>query len=270
MKLIATDMDGTLLHTDGTVSPFTLDALRNANAKGANVVIATGRMLAGISQFLRYMPFCRYCITTNGAEIYDTKENKRIYSRPVEDKISLFIADYAKKHNVHLHIYADNVLYTTAIDEISILYKKATGLMGTLIDQEIKDFLQTHTVSKLVLIDSPEKCNLCFKELVDKFGKSASIVQSNKSFVEITSCLATKGQALKFLIDYLGILPKQAIAFGDSGNDIPMLAGPWHTRAVQNAWDEAKQIADKVIESNDSDGVAKELNLIFNDKENFL
>ena len=270
MKLIATDMDGTLLHTDGSLSPFTLNALRNANAHGANVVIATGRMLGGIAQFLRYMPFCRYCITTNGAEIYDCTKNERIYSRPVELKTALFVADYAKRHNVHMHAYVDNVLYTTAIDEISVLYKKATGLMGTLIENDIDDFLQNHTVSKLVLIDTPEKCNEFFKVLVDKLGESASVVQSNKSFVEITSSLATKGQALEFLIDYLGILPEETIAFGDSGNDIPMLAGPWHSRAVANAWDEVKQIAEKVIDSNDSDGVANELNLIFADKENFL
>lgn len=267
MKLIATDMDGTLLHSDGTVSPFTLDALRAASTCGANVVIATGRMFAGISQFLRYMPFCRYCITTNGAEIYDRTTNKVIYSRPIEQETAVFVADYAKKHNIHMHAYADNVLYTTMIDEKSIWYKKATGLMGTLIEEDFVTFYSKHSVSKLVLIDLPENCDKFFLDLTNALGKNASIVQSNANFVEITSARATKGQALEFLIDYLGLLPEQAIAFGDSGNDIPMLSGPWHTCAVENAWDEAKQVADKVIESNNADGVAKEINRIFNFKE---
>ncbi len=263
MKLIATDMDGTLLHSDGNISPFTLDALRLANANGASVVIATGRMFAGISHLLRYMPFCRYCITTNGAEIYDRTTNKVIYSRPIERETALFIADYAKKHNIHMHAYADNVLYTTMIDEISILYKKATTLMGTLIEEDFAEFYSKHSVAKLVLIDSPENCDKFFSEIKNALGEKASIVQSNASFVEITSALATKGQALEFLIKYLGLLPQQAIAFGDSGNDIPMLLGPWHTCAVENAWDEVKQVADKIIESNNDDGVAKEIYRIF-------
>lgn len=263
MKLIATDLDGTLLHSDGNISPFTLNTLRQASDKGANVVIATGRMFAGTSQILRYMPFCRYCITTNGAEIYDRTTDKLIYSRPIEQETALFVANYAKKNNIHMHAYAENVLYTTMLDEKSVLYKKATGLMGTLLEEDFCDFYSKHSIAKLVLIDSRENCDKFFLGLKNTLGKSASIVQSNANFVEITSNLATKGQALNFLIDFLGVLPKQTIAFGDSGNDIPMLSGPWNSRAVANAWTEVKQIADKIIESNNDDGVAKEINRIF-------
>ncbi len=266
IKLIATDMDGTLLCSDGDVSPFTLDSLRNANAQGSNVVIATGRMFAGISRFLSYMPFCRYAITTNGAEIYDRTTNELIYTRALEEKTALFVADYAKKHNVHLHAYAENVLYTTMLDEKSIAYKKATGLMGTLIEEDFYDFYKKHSISKLVLIDSCERCDSFFKELTLALGESASIVQSCASFVEITSSLATKGQALSFLVDYLHLSPNEVIAFGDSGNDISMLSGPWNTCAVANATSEAKQVSDKIIESNDDFGVAKEINRLFNFK----
>lgn len=267
MKLIATDMDGTLLRSDRTISAYTLDVLRRAHKAGAEIVIATGRMNAGITQYLCYMPFCRYTINTNGAEIYDCKTGKVIYSRPIEYKMALAIADYAKKNNIHLHIYAENTLYTSALDDKSIAYKKATGVMGTLIEDKMEDFLREHTVAKMVFMDSAENCDIYFEEITQLLGKEASVAQSSANFVEITSCRATKRQALEFLIDFMQISPDEAIAFGDSGNDIPMLAGPWHTRAVANAWEQAKELADKTVESSDDDGVAKEISRIFNFEE---
>lgn len=263
MKLIATDMDGTLLRSDKTISPRTLDALRFMTKNGGIFTIATGRMYAGIRQYLKILPFCKYAITTNGAEIYDCSTDKVIYSRPLESDLLKAILDFAQKNDLHLHIYSEDVMFTNRIDDYSRKYKKTTGISGTLMPEDKLSFFASRTAEKAVFMVPAEKSEMISADFCAQHGAIASVAQSASGFIEITSPSATKGLALEALANICNVSLNDVYAFGDSGNDMPMLVGSWHTRVPENGFECAKDVAEKIIESNDNDGVAKEIYKIF-------
>ena len=118
-KVIASDLDGTLLNSDKDISDYTLETLKEAKEKGIEFIVCTGRLYDSMEFLLPKLTFCRYSITSMGAEIYDNFERKLIYERPMEEEHVLEIAEYALKNNIHMNIYINNVLYTNSLDKYS-------------------------------------------------------------------------------------------------------------------------------------------------------
>lgn len=265
MKLIATDMDGTLLRSDKTVSAYTLNALRFACSHGGIFAIATGRMESSVKQYLSYMPFCSYVIATNGSEIY--KDGKQIYSKPIPSEITKKIIAFALDNNFHAHLYAENKLYSTKINKRLKDYCRITGLTNSSFDCDVFDFVQRHEVSKMTFLEDSQTCSFARSELSRTLGQEVSIVQSASDFLEFTSAEANKGQALTYLANMLEIKNEDVLVFGDSENDESMLSLAFETYCMENGFERTKRIAKHVCPSNDCDGVAKTLNKIFSEEE---
>ena len=141
-KLIASDLDGTLLKNDKTISPYSVSVLQEASQAGIPFIICTGRMYDSLKEILPALPFCRYAIASMGAEIYDNFAKKRIYSRPLEPEYAEILITYALKNNIHMHLYIDDILYTSALDQYSDLYFQNTTSMGRLIPGDIFAFIR--------------------------------------------------------------------------------------------------------------------------------
>ncbi len=256
-KIIASDLDGTLLNSEKTVSEYTVKTLQRAFDKGVNFVICTGRMYGSMEFLIPKIPFCRYAITSMGAEIYDIFENKRIYECPLEEEHVMMLAEYGLKNNVHMNIYIDNVLYTNSLDKYSQKYYEDTTTMALLIEGDVLEFLKGKKLSKLIFIGEPEDMPEHNKAIQEMLGGKINICASFRHYVECSNIQAQKDITLNKFIEELGFTRDELIVFGDSGNDESMLKNTGFSVCVGNGWTEAKRVSKLIVESNDNDGVAK-------------
>lgn len=256
-KIIASDLDGTLLNSEKTVSDYTIETLQKACDQGIDFIICTGRMYGSMEYLIPKIPFCRYAITCMGAEIYDIFENKRIFERPLEDEHVMMLAEYGLKNNIHMNIYIDNVLYTNSLDKYSQKYYEDTTTMALPIEGDVLEFLKGKKLSKLIYIGEPEDMPAHNQAIQDMLGGKINICASFKHYVECSHIEAQKDVTLNKFIESLGFTRDELIVFGDSGNDVSMLENTGFSVCVGNGWDEAKKASKIIVESNDNDGVAR-------------
>lgn len=256
-KLIASDLDGTLLNSQKEISEYSEKVLKEAVEKGVDFAVCTGRMYGSMQYLMPKLSFSRYSINTMGAEIYDNFTKERIYSRPLEEEHTMMIAEYARDNKIHMNIYLDNVLYTNQMDDYVLWYYRETTSMAKEIEGDVLEFLKGKKVSKLVFISEPEESPKHFKAIEEMLGGKINICASDPRFVECSHIDARKDKALMVLLDMLKLKKEQLIVFGDSGNDVTMLKNTGFSCCMANGWDEAKKAANVIVESNDDDGVAR-------------
>ncbi|MBR2860630.1 MAG: HAD family hydrolase [Clostridia bacterium] len=255
-KIIGTDLDGTLLRNDKSISQYTKDVLQQATEKGVEFVICTGRMYKALQYILPELPFCRYSVTIMGAEIYDVKENKVIYSEPLDAQYVDFLIKYGLENNLHVQIYIDNELYTNSSDKYSEYYFQNTTVNGIEVD-DLAAFAKGKTVAKVLFIDEIDVIEKHINNLREIMQGKINICNSDLHYLECSSLNARKDVAMNYLTSALGYKKDELIVFGDSGNDLLMLKNTGFSCVTQNGTDEAKAVADLIIESNEDDGVAK-------------
>lgn len=256
-KIIATDLDGTLLRQDGSVSEYTQKILAEAAQKGVETIICTGRMFTALRGVLPQVPFCRYAITIMGAEIYDIKEKKKIFSMPLEDENVEFLLQYGYENNLHTHIYIDDVLYVNAMDKYTEYYTKHSTSIANLLKEDMRQFAKGKKLSKILFMAEADEVKVHLARLKKLKGEKINFCASDPTYLECSSIKAQKDITLNYFIEQLGIKRDELIVFGDSGNDISMLKNTGFSCAMANGWPEAKEVADLVVESNEEDGVAK-------------
>ncbi len=256
-KLIATDLDGTLLTDERKITQYTKDILKQAVDKGVDFVICTGRMYDSLKYILPELPFCRYAITCMGAEIYDNFEKKCIYEKSIPEEYAQIMARYALAKNIHMNIYIDNILYTNSLDKYSLRYFEETTSMATQIEGDVLEFIKGKKISKLIYIGEPEDMEISGREITDLLCGKVNICASNKRYVEMSAIDAQKDITLNLLAEKLNVERKEMIVFGDSGNDMAMLKNTGFSVCVGNGWPEAKSVSNIIVESNNDDGVAK-------------
>lgn len=270
-KLILTDLDGTLLREDKSLSPVNRAALERAAAQGAEVVLATGRFYGGIPQELRDLPFLRYFILMNGAKIYDRRTDRALgraeipwetaeavidLLEPLNCSVDCFQNDrglMARKYYDHLEQYVTHppsfalVKRTReAVDDL-----KEAVLAGGGSVQKLQAYFPDLALRPKVM----EQCKLAFPNLVQAISMPANL--------ELNAQDATKGHGLLTLCRCLGIDPQETAAFGDGTNDISMLKAAGVGVSMSNGAPETLAAADLTAPSNEEDGVAQILSRWF-------
>ena len=265
IRLIALDLDGTLLTTDKRLTERTVRALSEASGRGVRIVPATGRSLTGLSPKIRELPFIRYAITVNGAAVWDMERQEPIVRRAfsTEQAVELweFIAGY-------------RTMRDACIDGIARMEPEYYNKIETFMPDEPRRMLirstrtPTEGLGELVADGrvTVEKFNLFFREDAEAGRQQArrdlaqfdglSVTSSLGNNLEINHADATKGRGLLALAAQLGLSPEQTMAFGDGENDISMLRAAGLGVAMGNAAEEVKAAADLVTLGNDEDGVA--------------
>ena len=262
IKIIASDLDGTLMSTDHmTVSPRTKEALKRAHDMGVKLAIATGRPLALIDYVVEQIPFVDYVITANGACVYDMAQKKNIYTDLISNEITKELITYFLSRKVFFDVYIDgrskyqfdtqkyfenNAFSQEFIDEVT---KSMDGF------ENLSEFVADKGIEKITLYSVKDSDYDTFKGKMELLGLSAST--SFKGSLEATSATAHKGLALKGLCDILGFTADEAMSFGDAGNDCPMLEFAKYSFAMKNATAQCKASAKYITESNGKDGVAQ-------------
>ena len=266
--IIALDLDGTLLNSNKELSAGNLAALQRAANAGIEIVPTTGRFYGGMPDVIRALPFVRYVITVNGAEVADLKTGEVIYKAEIPWQQAVDIMTLLDEYPVIYDCYQDNAAWMTAeqkkhIDRIvaSPHYRKMLHELRQPVP-ELKAVLteRKRGVQKVQLFtDQPELWTKMMAELPERF-ENLCVSSSVSDNVEINQIRANKGEALYALADHLGLPHDATIAFGDGLNDLSMLRDAGIGVAMENACDEAKKTADWITLSCDEDGVAFGIN----------
>ena len=264
IRLIAFDLDGTLLNAAKILTPRNKAALERAAAEGILIVPTTGRLFDAIPDEIRHFPFLRYAITINGAAVFDTGTGGNIYRAEIPLDQAIEIMTYLDRYPIIYDCYKDNAGWMTRSmwDQAEVFAPNAYYVSSIRTRRkpvpELKEFLrqQGGSVQKIQLFSTdPALRTALLKELPVRFSHLA-VSSSVERNVEINHEDANKGAALLALASRLGLDRSQVMAFGDGLNDISMIREAGTGVAMQNAVDEVKAAADLITGSCEESGVA--------------
>lgn len=262
-KLIAVDLDGTLLNSNKRISKRNKDAIKKAIEKGVHVVVCSGRIYAGAKIFGAEIGTNLPLITCNGARIKDMKTEEVIYSRPMDVILCKRIVDILQEEKVYFHTYIEDIMYTERLGFSSLFYWERNKELPE--DERVdirviactKEVLNKYPddISKMVVIcEDLEKLAKVRARIEDIDG--VQVLSSNFDNFEIMDARVSKGNALKFLADRYDVKQEEVIAIGDNENDLSMLEYAGLSIAMANGEDYVKDICKYVTLSNNEDGVA--------------
>ena len=265
IRIIALDLDGTLLNSDKLISPADYAALERAAAMGVHIVPTTGRFYDAMPEVVRQLPFVRYAITVNGAEVYDAAEKKVLHRAELEPEQALAVYEYFETLPGICDCYVEGWGYMershyARIDEYATVPYVRTMLkeLRTPVD-DLKAFIRTRKVQKvMVFFKDMERRALELERVPTRFPEliCTSSIANN---IEVNAAQANKGEALMRLCAHLGIDPADSMSFGDGSNDLSMIRAAGVGVAMENAYAGLKEAADFVTLSCDEDGIAHAL-----------
>ena len=259
------DLDGTFVTTTKDITPASWAALDAVAAEGSVFVPCTGRPFTNVNQELLAHPSVDYVVSANGAAIFDGRTGEALHRVCLGKERAHEIYDIVSGHDdVTFDVFADGAVYVTrenyeklpeVVPEpymLKTVLKSRTPLDKT-VSQIIDGVDELERIS--MYCSNPETLRGIWTE-VEKVDH-LSVVHSYPTNIEIMDADGTKGKALVWVCDRLGIPVEDSVAFGDSLNDISMIEAAGLGVAVANAEDEVRAAADLIAPSNDDDGVAK-------------
>lgn len=264
IRLIASDLDGTLLTDRKELSQKTREVLDLAVQHKVHIVPATGRSFHSVPEMIRNYPGVEYVITANGGAVYSTKEKKRIYQCLLTREAVEAAIAVRKRENMVLEVVIDGVPYAEEAyvrdpmlylaTEYGARYIKATR-------KPVKDicgFAAEHAeeLDNISFVCSYEDKDRLYPVL-DKEIPDIYVTSSVPNLIEIGHKDAGKGKTLLWLLQRLAISPDEAMAFGDADNDISMLTAVKYGMAMENGTENCRKAAAYVTDTNENDGVAK-------------
>lgn len=253
-RLLATDLDDTLLNDRIEISTANRAALQKAMDLGVLVTIATGRMFRSALPVAGELGIRTPIITYQGALIKDPLTKETLWERPVPLQLARRVLEEGRRADLHINVYVEDSLFVDRITPEGTGYAKLAGVDLNPVGN-LSEFLREDPI-KILFIAEPGLLDKLNRELQDKFGPALYITKSKPNYLEFMHPEATKKHGLQALAQRYGIQREEIIAFGDSYNDIDMLEYAGLGVAMGNAPEEIKEKADYVTTDNNEDGVA--------------
>ena len=263
-KIVASDLDGTLLNKEQTVSEENFCAISEMNRLGVEFVPTTGRAMNELELSLINSPDIRYIITSNGAVAFDKKVGKPIITRYISKAAVRLILETIRPYNVFFVVheggktYFDKNKYNSDFLNICGVGEYYGYIIGKYAEavEDFESFLLSSNEVELICLffeldEGTRSCN----QVLENCGM-LSAANPRANYLEIYSSDAGKGDTLVALADKLGVDIADVIAVGDSDNDFTMIKKAGLGLAVANACDALKEIADQTI-CNNSEHIAK-------------
>lgn len=268
-KLLFTDMDGTLLLNDSTISPAMKNALNRMTAAGHHLILNSGRPLPSILEVKEQLGLNyphMLVVSYNGALVYDCDTKAPILEYRISQKDIAVIVAKAEAAGIHIHSYTDKTIVCHGMNAELKYYTRRIHMPLQCVEN-IAEALPNGSY-KLQIIHLTDKHVLeqLREELLkdSDLGERVQMIFSNDQYLEILPIEAGKGNALHFVTDYLPAPHSHTFAAGDAENDISMLEAAHVGIAMQNADAAVKACADIVTEkSNDEDGLLEVLDKRF-------
>ena len=284
-KLVAIDLDGTLLNSYGEVSNENKQAIKNAINKGVEVVLSSGRIGDSVESIAHDLSANNYYISGNGSMLYNMQEDKIEYENFIEKEKMLKLIKICEENSIYYSIYTENMVITKSLkynvafynyDNIKKAFDKRTNIN---IVQNIYEYVENLKNNKFLKITICDDSEIIFSRIIDKFKKinnidvldvahmSRKIIKEGTEevpveyyYTEITNKNVDKWTAIEILIKKLNIKREEVIAIGDNMNDKLMIKNAGIGVAMGQANPKIKEIADFITQDNNNNGVANILN----------
>ncbi|MBE5816531.1 MAG: HAD family phosphatase [Clostridiales bacterium] len=254
IKLVALDLDGTLLNSEGKISLRTGDAIRR-RSKNYIFSVKTGRMYCAGVPFVKMLGLNTYMGTHNGACVYDSATDKCVYSCSMQPgDVESVVLDCLKR-GIYFQLVVNDEFYFREHCRYSDFYSSICLKPGNAVEN-IENRLREYNVTKIILMAPEGDIPAHYSYFKEKYSQELGVVTSRAQFIELTDKRADKKSSLEIIAARYGVGLNEIMAFGDQLNDLSMLEGAGVGIAMGNAHPELKKKADIVTLSNDEDGVA--------------
>jgi len=255
-RLIAVDMDGTILNSSSELSTRTKNALRSAIACGVPVVVATGRMYPSALPVIKEIGINAPCIFYNGAVVREPVSGEILLEKGLGKELTAEVVSFYREEGWYIQIYSDDRLYVKdSYDPRSRFYEAISKIRPVSLGEGFWDFNVDSTKLLGIALDEITMAQMAEKTKL-RFEGRVYLATSWGAFVEITHPEVNKAKGLAIVAEKLGIDPKDVLAIGDGVNDKEMIRWAGFGVAMGNAPDTVKAAADETTSDNDSDGAA--------------
>lgn len=257
-KIIALDMDGTLLNSQHQITPRTKEVITKAREQGIKVVLASGRPIAGIRRQLAELGISSdedYVCHFNGAVVENVGTGEIVNHKMISGAGAKKVARLAKELGVNTHAFSpEHGLISPKVSKYTEVEANINGIEINIFDfEQLED---DHPINKVMMVDEPDLLNNAVENLPKELYDEFMVLRSAPWFLEFLHTESNKGTGIKMIADYLGIPAEQVMCVGDAENDHHMLRYAGLAVAMGNATEETKAIADYITLTNDEDGVA--------------
>jgi hypothetical protein len=254
IKLVAIDLDGTLLNSQHELSARNEQALYQAMKEGVQIVLATGKTRYSALDLIRHLDLKSAGIYSQGLILYDGDGTVR-FQHTMDDEVARQVIDYADLHEISLLVYSGMSLYTNQFTDDPTRITQY-GEPEPIVEAKLCDIVGNVPINKLIFMDTPSTITKIRAELADQLAGRATVVQALEEMLEVMPNGISKGTAFRFLVDDIGLRQAETMAIGNAENDIEMIEAAGIGVAVENSMDSLKAVADVIVPSNDDDGVA--------------
>lgn len=287
-KLIAVDLDGTMLNKYGTVTEETKKTIKQTIEQGTDVIIASGRPIDSIKTIAEEINSKKYFIAGNGAIIYDIQKEKIIYEKYIPRQKIIEIAKICEENNISYNIYTEKNIITQDL-KYNVLYyykenlkKDANKITSIIKVDSILEYVKNEPNIKCLKITVCDENQTIFKSIVRRlraienidvmdvshmsrkvFKQGTEDIEIGYFYTEISSTQVNKWQAIKYLLPILQIKPEEVIGIGDNINDKEMIENAGLGVCMGQSTPVIKEISDEITDSNTEEGVANVLEKIF-------
>ena len=267
-KLLAVDMDGTVLNSQKKISPRTKSSIDNLLKRGVQVVVSTGRGYAELNDYREIFKLMNYGVLISGGLVYDFFSDKPIKIHALDDETILRLIDFGTTERAMIHLLT---LKNSIAREVDIQHMSDFG-MEIYFDMFNRICVRTDDLKQYVRENPGEviKVNLYHRdknsrdknfERINRLGLTMNFAEANN--LEVSPANVSKGTGLVELCDFLNVDISETVAVGDAPNDTEILQAAGLAVAMGNASDEIKNLADFVTLDNDNDGVAAVIEKFF-------
>lgn len=283
-KLVAVDLDGTMLNSYGIVTENTKKIIKKTIEKGTDVIIASGRPIDSIQTIAKEIGSKNYFIAGNGALIYDIKNNQVIYEKYMSKQKVLEIIKLCEENSITYNVYTEKTILATSL-KYNVLYyhkenlkKEENKKTSINIVKDMYDYIQNSEGEKFLKISVCDDSKSIFNSILRKLKNIEGIEVLEVShmsrkmikqgtedipieyyYTEISLKEVDKWNAIEYLIEKLGIPKEEVIAIGDNVNDKKMIENAGLGVVMEGSTPVVTKIADYITTSNNEEGVAKAL-----------
>ena len=255
IKLVALDLDDTLLNDQIQISQKNKEAIQACLEKGVQVTLATGRMFRAAAPFARELGLGLPIITYQGA-LVKTLDEQELVHHVIPKPLALDVISYLRPYGLQVNVYMDDELYMEAVNEFGNRYVRLSKVTHQV--TVFPEGLFT-APTKILMAGDPLLLDKVQNETLRLFGAELTITKSKDYFLEFGNPMSKKSIGIDIVAKNLQISPEEILTIGDGMNDYDMIEYAGIGVAVGNAHPALKKIADDVTDTNQNDGVAKAL-----------
>ncbi len=280
-KLVAIDLDGTMLNHYGEISERTKEVVRKCLVKGVEIVLASGRPIDSIKTIAKELGIKGYFIAGNGALVYDIQRDEIIYENYIKKEKILEIIKICEENSIAYNVYTDKVILTTNL-KFNVLYyykenlkKEENKQTNISIVENMYEYVENMKDDKFLKITICDQNDTIFHSIIKKVKEINSIevldiahmsrkiikqgteeIPVEYFYTEITANDVDKWKAIEFLIERIGLQKEEVMTIGDNINDKKMIENAGMGIAMKGSTIEILKVAKDITETNDDDGVA--------------